>query len=1014
MALFHKRASQSLIFLSLLLFFILPFSFVVYQLKGQYDLAINFYQQQRQGIEYSYPWRYLLEDFLQQRGLTNKLFSQESAKKLSENNLTQINQKIQHLEGLFEKYQPSPATAQEWKAVKDEWENLEKNRPNLNPQQIFDRETEIINRLLSLVQLNQSVLDSYYLTDVLINQIPQKSEKTAQVRELATRLAGQKSVTTAEKSALIVLLNSRQLNPSQTINIVRELKGNKKGKLQEIEYKFKISAQMDKDYFNLLQKEIINSELIKIDPDKCFEAGSQAIKAQFDIFDSLGSVVEEFLKQNERRYADNQKKLLGLYLVILVGGIYVVWIFYKKINQLQQEQEELQKAEFKYRSIFENSPDGIFQTTPEGYYLSANRSLASIYGYDSPTELIENVTDISNQLYVNPQKRLEFQNKMEEQGFVVQFESQLYRKDGSIIWTSETARAVRDESGKLIYYEGIVEDISGRKQTEEELKKAKESAIAANQAKSAFLANMSHELRTPLNAIIGYSEMLQEDAEDFGYAEIVPDLEKIRNAGKHQLALINDILDISKIEAGRMEVYLETFDIAGLIYEVSATVQPLIDKNNNTLQVNCEGEIGSMHADLTKVRQILFNLLSNAAKFTENGRISLSIKKIQIASEAGSQDVADLLALNGVLNTKMAILFEVSDTGIGMTEEQREKVFQAFTQADASTTRKYGGTGLGLAITRHFCQMMGGDISVNSELGKGSTFTAQLPVRVIDFKKRDYETKNAPSNTSIQRNLNRPPRVLLIDDDPTVRDLLNRQLAKEGFEIVTATSGEIGLQLAKQEPPDVIILDVLMGGMNGWSVLSVLKADPNLQEVPVIVASILDDKNLGFALGASDFLTKPIERNRLLNLLNRYRNLESGEVLVVDDDQTSREMLRRLLEKEGWRVKEAGNGLEAIHYLESCLDKEKNANNKPLPDLILLDLMMPEIDGFQVIAELRSQTDTRHLPVVVVTAMDLSPQEYQLLNGSVHKILEKGAYTREELLHYVRDLVMASLESKPE
>lgn len=373
---------------------------------------------------------------------------------------------------------------------------------------------------------------------------------------------------------------------------------------------------------------------------------------------------------------------------------------------LAESEKRLRSAEEKYRSIFENAVTGIFQSTPAGRYQSVNPAMAKILGYASAKDLIATMTNIATQLYVNPVQRQEFISYMTANGSVSEFEAQVYRKDGSIIWISTSAVVVKDATDNLLYYEGTVEDITHRKQAEETLRKNKEAAEEANRAKSQFLANMSHELRTPLNAIIGYSEMLQEDAEDLGYEDLTPDLEKIRGAGKHLLALINDILDISKIEAGKMELYLESFDVAQVISDVEHTIQPLLDKNHNALKVECCSNIGDMHADLTKLRQSLLNLLSNAAKFTEHGTITLTVRKDESIEELDRNQHCDFM------------LFQVADTGIGMSLEQLDKVFQAFTQADASTTRKYGGTGLGLAITRHFCRMMGAIFPSRAPLDK--------------------------------------------------------------------------------------------------------------------------------------------------------------------------------------------------------------------------------------------------------------------------------------------------------
>ncbi|HEX5503712.1 MAG TPA: response regulator [Thermomicrobiales bacterium] len=504
-----------------------------------------------------------------------------------------------------------------------------------------------------------------------------------------------------------------------------------------------------------------------------------------------------------------------------------------------------------------------------------------------------------------------------------------------------------------------------------------EEAERANQAKSAFLANMSHELRTPLNAIIGYSEMLQEEAADRGQAEFLPDLAKINAAGKHLLALINDILDLSKIEAGKMDLALETFDLATMIQEVAATIQPLVETNANTLRVHAAADLGAMRADLTKVRQALFNLLGNACKFTDHGTIALAVGRGPAPQGSGGEWVT----------------FRVTDSGIGIAPEQLDRLFQPFTQAEATTARQYGGTGLGLAITRRFCQLMGGEVAVQSTPGRGSTFTMRLPAVVPPAGAGPPRPTPPPAVP--------PPggagTVLVIDDDPAVRDLLGRFLGREGFRVAGAAGGAEGLRLAKDLRPVAITLDVLMPGLDGWAVLAALQADPELADIPVIMLTMLDDRDMGYTLGVTHYLTKPVDRGRLATLLRKYRReRHPGRVLIAEDDDTARALLRRLLEREGWAVDEAENGWVALGRLR-----------EHRPALILLDLLMPEMDGFAFLAELRQRRDWRSIPVVVVTAKDLSPADHRRLNGHVETIVRKGAASREELLREVRELVAA-------
>lgn len=535
-----------------------------------------------------------------------------------------------------------------------------------------------------------------------------------------------------------------------------------------------------------------------------------------------------------------------------------------------------------------------------------------------------------------------------------------------------------------------LEDVTERRRVEGEVAKAKQAAEDANRTKSLFLANMSHELRTPLNAILGFSEMLQEDAAELELPGLGADLQKITTAGNHLLRLINDILDLSKIEAGKMELHLERFNVQELVAEVASTIKLQVARNGNDLEVVAGPEVGSMYADLSKVRQGLFNLVSNAAKFTHGGRIEIRAERQQT-------------------DDREWMMFRVTDTGIGLSPEQILRLFQPFTQADASTTRRFGGTGLGLALTRRFCQMMKGDVTVRSTPGEGSVFTILLPAVVAqtasDSQDLATERRKAvpvPRNELlVNENEVLPPVgtcVLVIDDDPMQRDLMERYLGKEGFTVRTANGGVQGLQLAKQLVPAAITLDVMMPEMDGWSVLSALKEDLTLRDVPVIMLTMIDDPVRGFTLGASEYATKPVNRRRLSQILKKFTCMQPPcPALVIDDDPSARVLIRTMLEKEGWTVSEAKDGVEALARMK-----------KERPSLIFLDLMMPEMDGFAFAAEVRRHEEWRSIPIIVVTAQDLNGDDRKRLNGNVETIIRKSGESGEALLEQVRDILAAS------
>ncbi len=555
----------------------------------------------------------------------------------------------------------------------------------------------------------------------------------------------------------------------------------------------------------------------------------------------------------------------------------------------------------------------------------------------------------------------------------------LRSRAGDYAWFLSRAMPIRDDpeeacpQGRIVGWFGTNTDVTAMRETEQKLAAARDEAEDANRAKSTFIANMSHELRTPLSAIIGYSEMLIEEIEDGAppAAELLRDMGKIESNARHLLGLINDVLDLSKVESGKMEAYAETFDIASVTRDVAATVSALMEKKSNRLELRLPPALGTMHSDVTRIRQVILNLLSNAAKFTEHGLITLSVER---ATDNKGQDW---------------ISFAVADTGIGMSQAQLAKLFQRFHQADASTTRQFGGTGLGLALTKAFATLLDGTITATSEPGHGSIFTLRVPAHLAaNGAATEPASEPAPPPAA---QANDRDVILVVDDDATQRDLMSRFLIRNGFSAQTAPDGAAGLELAKTLRPRAILLDVTMPGMDGWSVLGALKADPALSNIPVVMVTFVNERAVATSLGAADYIVKPVDWERLRSVMERFRERD-GDVLVVEDDPDARSRTRQALERNGWTVVEAEDGRQGLN----CVVLK-------IPRVILLDLNMPVMDGFGFLASLRQIPGCEQVPVVVLTALDLSADDRRRLRGA-SQILNKGDVNLSDLAERLRSL----------
>ena len=643
------------------------------------------------------------------------------------------------------------------------------------------------------------------------------------------------------------------------------------------------------------------------------------------------------------------------------------------ITETREAQEALARSEQRFRALVDASAAVIWNTNPEGELTPPQPRWAAYTGQTEEAYQGWGWVDA-----VHPEDRAraaEVWAECVEAAKPYAVEYRLRRHDGQWRDTEVRGVPVLAGDGAIREWVGLNIDITARKEAEAEVERARAAAEAANLAKSQFLANMSHELRTPLSAVIGYSEMLGEELEDLGQAELLPDLRKIEASARHLLGLINDVLDISKIEAGRMTLSAETFDVATLIEDVCAATQSLIVKKRNRFHLDLGPDLGSLHQDGLKLRQSLINLIGNAAKFTEAGDVTLSVRR---SEEAGASWLA----------------FAVADTGIGLTEEQMGRLFERFAQADESTTRQFGGTGLGLAITRAFVERMGGTIAVASRPGEGATFTIRLPAELAAREEAvQAETVAARVREITAGEVNPHDVVLLVDDDPAARDLLQRFLEREGFRVRTANDGRAGLTLARALRPRAILLDIEMPRMDGWAVLHAIRTDPDIADTPVIITSVVNEFSLAHVLGATDYVVKPIDWGALKDAMERYRPAgHEGSVLVVDDDAEARERVRRTLQRDGWQVREAENGAQALESLDAAR-----------PSLILLDLMMPVMDGFAFLRALRGRPDGA-IPVVVLTAKEITPAEKESLGRQADRLIVKGSMSLAEIGRQLRSL----------
>jgi PAS domain S-box-containing protein len=1047
--------------------FVLPLALVFFLLVREIQREIDFTRQERHGLTYLRPLRGLLEHAGRARILARRYAAGEvTVRPDLVRQHAAMDQDMEALATADRELGAALETGRPFSSLKEDWRFLRDETPRLHPNDLVTLHTKLLHEVHDLIDhvgdTSKLILDprlqTYYLIDVVLLKLPEAEEHLAEARLLGAGRAPDADLGAEDRGRLTVLgglLDSAAAGTQKSLDIAfrSDAGGSLGGRLDPpgrayheavtaaaaamrregkpvwVEYDAAQVRALDAGFrlWDETAAELDGLLLVDLSGAAAWRnlialgAGLVLLLVFYLLLAFHAAVlrtVAQLAEVSQRLAASAVEEKLTLETRDELGQ--VATSFNRVAARLRQEwaqardesarareaEEALRQAERKYRGIFENAVEGIFQTTPEGRYLSANPALARIYGYDAPEELIRAFTDIAGQLYVDPRRRGQFIRLLEENDTVADFESEVRRKDGSVVWISEKARAVRDAGGVLLYYEGSVEDVTARKRAEEELRRARDAAERASRAKSEFLAVMSHEIRTPMNAVIGMTGLLLDTPlapEQREFARV------IRDSGDTLLTLINDILDFSKIEAGQMELDSQPFDVRDCVEGVLDLVAARASQKGLELACTVDPAVpGGIRGDLPRLRQILMNLVGNAIKFTERGEVVLEVRSTQypVPTTEGPSDAVPeartghrTSAPYSALGTEYSVLlhFSVRDTGIGIPPDRLDRLFRSFSQVDASTTRRYGGSGLGLAISKRLCELMGGTMWVETAAGRGSTFHFTIRAAEAEVPRRPYRLGEQPEL--------RGKRLLIVDDNPTNRQVLRLQAVSWGMLVRECAGGEEALRLLGDgEPFDVAVLDVQMPGMDGVQLAEEVRLRRDAASLPLVALSSLGTPPPAGA-GFAATLTKPVKPSQLYEVLLRVCGggtaadgvvrRESGRraapeldprmaerlplrVLVVDDVAVNQKLMVTMLGRMGYRADVAGNGLEALAALE----------RQPY-DLVFMDVQMPEMDGLDASRRIRQRWPVGGPRIIALTASALEGDREACLAAGMDDYLSK-------------------------